>query len=286
MKTLLVVVSLFLACIVPLQATACTLFAATGQDYVEQGGSLLIKVRDFRPYHQKGAMMIPVSGYRYYGLFSGKYYSFLAAGVNEKGLVACTSTAGSVPKAQRGIFSWYHRAGKPDALEYILRFCASVDQVLRIKTQIYNHPVNLMVADKDKIAYLEILPTGQQAVKVVTSGTLAHTNHYLLPESLAYNTKIGTSSAHRYARITDLLSHSDRPFTLDDFIAFSEDKNEGPDNSIYREGKDLDKSVQTVAVFGVRLQENGKVILYLKCRRSPQDKGVEEILEPTELNFY
>jgi isopenicillin-N N-acyltransferase like protein len=157
-----------------LPAQACTLWAANGT-YVEGGGSLIIKNRDWRPDHRQGLKLVtPETGYRYFGLFQlDGDAPGLRAGINEKGLVIISATAGSIPASERNAMPRNH-----GLLSKILNRCASVDAALA-QAHWFVGPQFMMLADKEKVARIEIGPEGKIAVTVTENGVSYHTNHYL-----------------------------------------------------------------------------------------------------------
>lgn len=221
-----------LLCVVP-SADACTVFAATGSDSVQGGGTLIAKVRDERMSRQVVKTVRPERGYAYTGLFVGRKQKF-NMGVNEKGFVVFRTTAGSVPKSARKKAERYKSPDGFDGQEFLIRNCATVDEALQHREIFSKEPTNYMMADAKKIAFVEVLPNEKHVVVVKDKGTLAHTNHYITKDSFDQNVVSGVSSQIRYNRIRELLEKNEKPFKLDDFIAFTEDKNEGPDNSIFR----------------------------------------------------
>jgi isopenicillin-N N-acyltransferase-like protein len=99
-----------------------------------------------------------------------------------------------------------------------------------------SQPVFCLLADRSRIAYVEVAPEGKYSIKVIDDGILFHTNHYLdLP--FANQRKPGKSSETRLSRIQHLLRAQDNtPFTMAAFILFSKDQHDGPDDSIWRTG--------------------------------------------------
>ena len=254
-------------------ALACTLYGAAGSDYVEGGGVLFAKVRDWEPQEQVIRYVQPQSGYRYFGLFTGK---FNVLGINEYGLAAGMSTAGTVSKDERK----KGRFRSPEGLrinEYILRYCRTVDEALALPESFWKGAANILLGDRSKVAVVEILPDGKRTVRETDNGTLAHTNHYLEPASADFNKgRIGPSSVSRYERIQTLLSES-KPLSMEDFIRFSEDRHAGPDNSIWRTGS-CPQGTQTLAAFVIHTTPTGETTLYLKYREHPDDRGQEKVL--------
>lgn len=258
--------------ILPVLASACTLFAAQGSGWVENGGTLIAKNRDWTPEPQSVELMTPNSGYRYYGLFSlasGK--PSLRAGINEQGLVVVTATAGSIPRAVRTAAPKH--AG---TLPHLLTHAATVEEALQ-DPSLFLGPSYFMLGDKHEIAYVEIGLEGRVSITRQQNGTLAHTNHYINTDMLDFNpSTLAASSDHRYRRISELLSSTPHPFTLNDFITFSEDRTAGPDNSIWRQG--ATSRTQTLAAFIAYLPAQGQPELYLKYRPQPADQGQETTL--------
>lgn len=210
---------------------ACTLWAAAGER-VAHGGSLIAKNRDWLPEPSEVRMEKGGKGLRFLGLFpvrEGKRRN-VVAGINEKGLVVVTATAGSIPrevmiKGGRGLMGRlladFHTA------EEVL-----AQRILFART----HSAMYLIADRRRIACVEVAPGGRYAVRETTSGVLTHTNHYLDGQLTGVNDKIGRSSRTRLGRVGELLNGHAAPFTLEDFVAISRDRNEGPDNSLWRNG--------------------------------------------------
>ena len=259
-------------------ASACTLFAATGVDHVVNSGTLMAKNRDEKPMPQTVKVIKPEAGYSYYGIFSGKNMLFCAVGINERGLAVGTSTAGSLPKKERLANGIYRSKESLRTNEYMLRYCASVDEALSLPEEVWQEPINFILADKSKIAYVEVLPGGEKSVTVKTNGVIYHTNHYVNSDSSWANQTIGASSLARYNRIEELMTEQ-KIFSLNDFIQFSEDRNDGPNNSIYRVGI-TPTSTQTLANFIVFIPQKGSPVLYVKYRQNIEDKGAEKLEYP------
>jgi hypothetical protein len=96
----------------------------------------------------------------------------------------------------------------------------------------------LMASDRHKILVAEIGLDGRYAYKVLDRGATAHTNHYLDKALADLDIKVGRSSATRYARVTDLLARSAGPFDMARFAAISRDRHDGPDDSLWRDGRE------------------------------------------------
>lgn len=210
---------------------ACTLWAAVGAR-AAQGGSIIAKNRDWLPEPSEVRLVNPPTGFRFLGLYpirEGKRRN-IVAGVNEKGLVVVTATAGSIPrevmiKGGRGV------------MQQLLTDFPTVEEVLANRTLFARtHSAMYLIADRRRIAWIEVAPEGRFSVRDTANGVLAHTNHYLDEQMIGVNEKIGRSSRVRIGRIGELLEGHALPFTLEDFIAISRDRNDGPDNSVWRTG--------------------------------------------------
>ncbi|MGN1149442.1 MAG: carcinine hydrolase/isopenicillin-N N-acyltransferase family protein [Sutterella sp.] len=252
-------------------ANACTVFAATGPEFVQGGGTLISKVRDERSFKHVVKTVKPEQGYAYTGLFNGKKQKF-NMGVNEKGFVVFRTTTGSVPKEVRKQYKRYKSEDGFDGQEFLIRNCATVDEALKHVEVFSKEPTNYMMADAKKIAVVEVLPGGRHVVTVRDRGTLAHTNHYITKDSFECNVVSSQSSQVRLNRIRKLLDTTAKPFSIQDFINFTENKNDGPDDSIFRlgtPGKDVSTTLATMAVY---IPETGAPEIYLKWRDNPEDK--------------
>ena len=185
---------------------------------VEGGGTLAAKTRDEHPGPQRFDIAVPSKGYAYLGLFTGDKHRF-NMGFNEKGLFLARSTSGSLLRKERLALPRFfkHRLSATDG---IMQHYASVDEVLAHK-EVFVEPVNYLLADRTKIAVVEVMPGGQTTVRITEHGTAAHTNHFIEPESEALNQKIGSSSARRLERIRELLAAADKPLKIADMAAMT-----------------------------------------------------------------
>ncbi len=260
-----IIVVLCLSLAINFPVSACTLFAANGEEWVTGGGSLLAKNRDWTPTVQDVKLVRNNTGYSYYGLFAPD----VKAGINEKGLVVLSASASSIPKSQRSSLEYFRGLNK-----YLLSNFATVDEALQ-DMSIFFGPRFIMLGDKNKVAYVEIGPEGQ-SVTIKENGILAHTNHYLDDTMLSANVKMPTSSAARYSRINELMSEENRPYDLDKFILFSHDKHAGKSNSIWRDGYSS-TGTQTLGVFIVHLPKDGSPTIYVKVRKNPDQQGQEDV---------
>lgn len=270
--SLLVVVLLVFTLFKPLSANACTLFAANGDEWVKGGGTLINKNRDWEVEEQYTQVVFPSAGkHAYMGIYSAPSHG-IRGGINEKGLVVITATASSIPTKQRRALP-YKIGG---AIIPMLTECSSVGEALS-RTELFVGPQYIMLGDKDEVAYVEVAPGGIHSIKRVKNGVLQHTNHYLDADTLFANYRQpGISSVTRYNRISELLNTSKKPFTLNDFIRFSNDQNHGADNSIWRTGSKK-TSAQTLSVLSVYLPKEGSPVIYTKIREKANEQGQEKI---------
>lgn len=244
---------------------ACTLFGAVGEGMVEGGGTLAAKTRDEHPGPQRFDIAVPSKGYAYLGLFTGDKHRF-NMGFNEKGLFLARSTSGSLLRKERLALPRFFKH-RLSATDWIMQHYASVDEVLAHK-EVFVEPVNYLLADRTKIAVVEVMPGGQTTVRITEHGTAAHTNHFIEPESEALNQKIGSSSARRLERIRELLAAADKPLKIADMAAMTRDRHDGPVRSIWRTGTKPD-GVQTLAAIAVSLPSIGNPSLNLTCPTEP-----------------
>jgi hypothetical protein len=247
---------------------ACTLWGAAG-DRVAGGGTLIAKNRDWAPNQQHELVILrPAEGHRSVALMAlGGDEPGVKAGVNEKGLAIVSATASQVPSAERK--SVQQRKG---LIHHLLTTCVSVADVLQ-QLDLMHRPVFYLVADRKEIAVVEVAPDGQLSVRRASSGTLHHTNHYCAIEPGDSMRKPGASSRQRYGRIEALLNDAPGPFTPEDFIRFSEDRNAGPDNSIWRTGSTPDRH-RTLAAWLVTIPASGSPGIYLKTADPGQPERV------------
>ncbi len=228
----LVCLSVFGMCAFNLKA--CTLWGVVYTNAA--GGTILSKNRDWKPDHTQVLKMNRTGkGYAYFGLYAvGGTEPGIKEGVNEKGLTVVTASASSIPQSKRD-----NQPGKHAVLSKLLAGYASCDEVLAKKDAIFPHTraMFIMISDATKILVVEVGLEGQYAIKTVTSGSAVHTNHFLDEKLASFNTKIGVSSTTRLDRITQLLKAEVAPHTSDSFSKISRDQQAGPDNSLWRTGK-------------------------------------------------
>ena len=248
--------------------SACTVFSASGES-VAEGGTLVVKVRDEMFHGQVFKTVCPEKGYAYTGLFTGKSERF-NMGVNEKGLVVFRTTAGSVPKDIRRASKRFKSDEGLPGQEYLIRYAASVDDALK-HIEAFSEPTNYMLADATKTAVVEVLPGGKTVVKVTANGTLAHTNHYILPGSDEGNIRMKGSSEMRLARIEKLLAETPVGRTLDDAIRMASDRENGPDNAVWRPMYEGGKGSHTLAMMAVHLVPGKAPVMYMHWRDKADD---------------
>ena len=252
-------------------ARACTLWAAAG-DAVQGGGAIIVKNRDWTPGESQRIEIFNVAlmATREAQKSTGVQVEIdrPVAGVNEKGLTVVSAAASSLPRRDRQASTANHKL-----MAQILTLCASVDEVMALDPSRFRGPLFLMLADREKIALVEIGLEGMVAWRTQTNGVLYHTNHYLEPALQRFNRKLGESSTARHARIAHLLQTSPKPYTFDSLLAFTRDHVAGPDDSILRTGS-TPTSPQTVAVFAVSLPASGEAEVYVRLLQ--EDKPEHE----------
>lgn len=219
----------------PARLAACTLWAAVNEGAA--GGTLLSKNRDWRPDHRQALRLVhPGKGLAYLGLFAEDGSDpGLKAGVNEKGL-SIVSASTNIPKKLLA-----DQPGRHGVMRRILAGYGCVDALAADASKVFSQARAsfLLVADRRKLLVAEVGLGGRFSLKVIEAGTAAHTNHFLDPRlAAAYNDRIGASSARRLARIGELLAQAGRPFTLAQFAAMSRDRHDGPDDSLWRSGRE------------------------------------------------
>jgi len=254
-------------------AQACTLFVAVGRS-VQGGGAIIAKNRDRAPLASSLKVFAPPGGYRYLGLVSRDSPQAPAvAGINEKGLVVVDASPSTLAP----------REEDPCAVpltQALLTRCASVAEVLAHQELLRaSYPVFEMVADQHKVAWIEVAPGGRVSVQARAQGTLCHTNHYLSAELSWANQVAAPSSLARFRRIRSLLDRQGKPFTFADFLAFSQDRSAGPDNSINRVGS-TPSQTRTLATFVVHLAAGPPHVFIRMSNPGEPDKIVNFYLEP------
>lgn len=259
-------------------ALGCTIFAAQGSE-VSGGGSMIVKNRDFKPSPQR-LKLVKEDGYAYYGLFSERKggREALRAGVNEHGLAVVSAMASSLGKDVLRAQKW-----RP-FMRHALAECASVDEVLQRK-ELFLGPQFIIIADAKEIACIEVALHGKYKVTRRSNSHLYHTNRYIADEYQYLNRKSTTSADARYQRIEELLSTSPTPYSQEDFIAFSQDRNGGPNNSLWRVGSSA-TGTQPMATFLVNIKPDGDFSVWVKYRPEVKDKGNEQVVELTKDQIF
>lgn len=213
-------------------ASACTLWGAAGAA-VDGGGTLVAKNRDWAPDHRQVLKKVPARGSRraYFGLYAeDNESSGFKAGINDAGLTVVNASASCLPAVLRE--SLPHRT---NLVRRLLESFTSVSEVLAAPGLLDGQgPMFYLLADGTQVAWVEVGPGGQAAVRNTASGTLAHTNHYLSPDLAGFNQKAGASSQARLARIQALLAGG--PWNPEAFWRLTSDTHDGPDNSLWRTG--------------------------------------------------
>jgi len=253
---------------------ACTLWAAAGKR-VAHRGSLIAKNRDWIPESSEIRFVRSTTGFRSLGLYpirDGKQTG-MVAGINEKGLVVVTATAGSIPRSDQ-------EAGGRGLTRQLLSVFSTVDGVLENRTIFTKtHPSIYLIADHSRTAWIEVAPEGKYSFRATRSGVLAHTNHYLGETLVDVNKTIAQGSRMRLGRIEGLLHSHEAPLTLEDFITFSEDRNDGPDHSLWRVGS-KPEGKRTLASWIVSLPPKASPELFLRLANPGEpERAVRIVLD-------
>jgi len=260
MLVALLVLSMFMSFTLP--AYACTEWAATGSA-VEGGGTLIIKNRDWIPNQiQELKLFTPVDGYRYFGINIKDIGGMVKGGINEYGLVVFNQAAETTPGSERKQIT-------PYLTDMLLKKCKNVDEVIAMVPTLVG-PIILNIADKNKIANIELGLNGTHASITSEDGVIYHTNHLLAENLLGANTVEYPGSHIRYQRIGELLKSVSKPYTLKNFIDFSQDQNDGPDSSIWRTGSTTEQQ-RTLATFAAKLPKQGSPTLYILMANPGQE---------------
>jgi hypothetical protein len=177
----------------------------------------------------------PPAGFSYLGLFAeGNQDPGLKAGVNQRGL-SIVSASSNISRADR---AW--QPGKHGVMARILATYDSIEALAADADRVFAQARAgfFLAADRRRVLVAEVGLDGAHHVEVSEAGTAAHTNHYLDPQLAArFNARIGTSSATRLARIRQLLAEGG-PYSLERFAGISRDHHDGPDDSLWRDGRE------------------------------------------------
>ena len=251
-------------------ARACTIWAATGEQ-VKDKGSIVAKNRDnLSSLYTALRFVSPEKGFSFFGIFDIEADGYVTAGINEKGLVVVNASANSVPRKKRHVAT-------EDLTERLLTSFDSVNAVLSVKEFFQNsHPAIYIIGDASKIASVEVAPGGKTSVAIKENGILAFTNHYTDTDLLGANERSSRSSFARLKRINYLIGRHTSPFTLDDFIAFSNDRNGGSEGALWT-ARTLTGKIRTLASWIVYLPANGFPELYVKLANPDEPENTQRI---------
>jgi hypothetical protein len=266
-KYIKVFLTIFILCgliLSGLPLKACTLWGATGNK-TKDGITLVAKNRDWKADNNtKIEIVTPEEGYKYLSLTSDSEGSGgIKGGINNEGLVIVSATAVTVDETD---------LGKEGLNKQALAYYNTVDSILNDKNLLSNiNPGYFLLGDKKKIAVIEVAPDGQYSVDETDNGYLCHTNHYFHEEFLDYNETGYEGSETRLNRIEELLAVPGKLLTMKDFITFSEDQNDGPDNSIWRTGSEPERA-RTLASWIVAIPKNSCPELYIKFANPDEEE--------------
>ena len=265
-----------------LPAHACSLFAVTGNNYVEGGGSLAFKNTDWRGASQSIHIVKPSPGNKYICLYRGKN-NYCVGGINEKGLFVARSQASSIPKAELKAYPRWKSLEGLRLAEYLLRYFSSVEECVSSKIYAETEPLNLLVVDSKEAAYIEIAPDKTFVVRKINAGPIFHTNHYLEDEIIDYNKHYSKSSHIRYNRLAELVQFHQGQYTFQEIIAMTKDRAAGRNNSIYRVGDGKPNSTKTVGSFAVHIKPDGDADIFIRYQAKANDTEQEELIESYQL---
>ncbi|MBA4389799.1 MAG: hypothetical protein C0399_02545 [Syntrophus sp. (in: bacteria)] len=238
-------------------AHACTIWAATGES-VKEKGSIIAKNRDNLPHlYTILKAVFPEKGFGFFGIFDIEADGYVTAGINEKGLVVVNASANSVPAKKRHVAT-------EDLTERLLTSFDSVKSLLA-ERDIFrkSHPAIYIIGDASSVASIEVAPGGKISVTTKEKGVLAFTNHYTDNKLFRANERLSSSSFMRLNRINQLMTEQATPFTLKDFIRFSNDTNGGAGGALWRVGA-LPGKIRTLASWIVSMPPKGPPELYVK----------------------
>lgn len=236
-------------------SNACTLWAAAGNS-VAKAGTIIAKNRDWEPVNSQELRLVRLDkGFRFIGLYDkNSRESGLKAGVNEYGLVAVNAAAPNI--------NLCHRTNTIDLMERILSDCKTIHEVFNHRDWFHGSRF-LLLADRKTLMAVEIGPNSLFTTKTTDSGTFCHTNHFIEPDFKKYNSyPINESSLARLSFIQNYL-RTQKKFNFNDFIKISRSDRNGPDNSLWRRGKNPD-SPRTMATFIVYQPIRGRAVLFVR----------------------
>ncbi|MBE9610465.1 carcinine hydrolase/isopenicillin-N N-acyltransferase family protein [Chitinilyticum piscinae] len=235
---------------VPLTSPACTLWGEASSQ-----GVLLAKNRDWAPDHRQVLRLIhPAQGLPYLGLFAvGGREPGIKAGVNQAGLTVVTAAASGLLRALRAT-----QPGKNGQIARILERYHSVAEVVAAAPALFGSARAgfYLLGDAHEMLLVEVGTEGRFLLTRETMGRLAHTNHYFDPDLVSGLDRQGESSVIRLQRIRSLLAGTAGALTLDDLSRFSRDQAAGPDDSLWRSGREV-----TLAGWQMMLPVHGTPVL-------------------------
>lgn len=164
---------------------ASSLWAGAGSS-VEGGGVLVGKNYDGQPAHCELRMVIPKQGITYLGLFPlhGRKGRGPLAGINERGLAVVSAAPETLSDVKTSPSSEL-------ITEKLLTGFDSVDALLSAPHVFKkSSPLFYVIADRQKIALVEIPPQGEPAVTSTQNGVVVHTNHYVNDRLLSSNKRM------------------------------------------------------------------------------------------------
>ena len=245
-------------------SSASTFWSVRGPDSGENGQTILAYVRDDLAGEQTLATITEDGSIPFKGLYVGKTHRF-EAGINQKGLFVGQISAASVTRDERlTLFAKRFKSAEGwFGGEWLVRNCSSVSQALGQHRVFSGYPMIYVLADKHETAVVECLPNGRYKIQRIDTGTVTHTNHFILPEALSSNEKVPESSAARLARIDSLLKTQPKPFRLGQFLAFATNTDQGPDLSLFRTGS-KPRSPKTTCIWLMSFPQEGGVLSYLR----------------------
>lgn len=255
---------------------ACSIFAATG-DIVEGGGSLISKTEDLNFDYVHTLFKGTSSGYPYYILTckdsNGQGYDRF--GINKYGLAIAGAGASQVKNAGGEIKGKYDR-------DKILRTCKNVPEALAAFPECFTKPGHLMIADSKEIACIEVGLNGKMSIKRSLNGYLAHTNHYLdtsIVNGINLTLSKKSTSVQRLNRINELLSTTQKPLKLSDFIDFINDPN------VTQNGK-APGSEETVARMAIDIRSSDDFRVYFQYKPNAHHEGDDVVVELTKKDIF
>ena len=95
-------------------------------------------------------------------------------------------------------------------------------------------PAFYLLGDNSQIAYVEVTPHHEIAVKRLENGVLCHSGHYIDEKLLSWNKKNLKGSELRLERIAQLLGSSGESFTPDRFTEIAHDRGTDADDGILK----------------------------------------------------